>query len=71
MRWELLTLMNTGTGERTNAPVVRRGPRAVYVALGVYGYNKPCGFFVATGKPVPSNPYKNLVLERKDATDAP
>ncbi len=52
----------TSAGQRLQRRILRRGVNAVYVALGVLGANKPCGFFIDNGKPVPSNPYKNLRL---------
>ena len=55
-------IVNKNTGERSFRRVVREGKNAVYIALGAFGDDRPQGFFVKTGKPVPSNMYKNFRL---------
>ncbi len=51
------------TGERLLRKVVKKGANAVYVSLGMMGATKPAGFFIESGKPLPSNQFKHLKLK--------
>jgi hypothetical protein len=57
-------LVITQTGERLVRRIARLGRNAVYVELGIFGLNKPCGFFMPGGKPIPSNPHKHMRMTR-------
>lgn len=61
-------LRSEGTSARIERRVVSVGKRAVYVALGLY---KEVGFFLKSGKPLPSAPagYRHWRVEDASLDD--